>query len=509
MAILLAVDHWRPYLSHSEFLIRTDHKSLIHLTEQRVHTPIQQRALTKLMGLHYTIQYRQGQFNRVADALSRKPVTSDTMLIAISVNRPVWLETIVQSYFADPHCKQLLEQLAVAENNTSEYSLSNGVLRFKGRIWIGNDADIQKHIIAALHDRALGGHSGFYATYHRMKRLFAWENMKKHIKSFVQECEICQQAKTERVALPGLLQPLPIPEQAWAVVSLDFIEGLPKSSHYDTILFVVDKFTKYAHFLPLAHPFTALSVAKLYMNNIFKLHGLPQAIISDRDRIFTSTLWQELFKLSRIELHLSSSYHPQSDGQTERVNQCLEAYLRCSVYSCPKNWTVWLPLAEYWYNTSYHTALGKTPFEVLYGRPPRDLGVIQLSEASMPDLVSWLKEREVMQNLLVHQLHRVQQRMKYQADKHHSERQFAVGDRVYLKLQPYIQTSVANRVNQKLAFKYYGPYEVLARVGSVAYKLKLPADSMIHPVVHVSQLKKAVSPSTVVSTVLPPTIFVL
>lgn len=218
---------------------------------------------------------------------------------------------------------------------------------------------------------------------------------------------------------------MPVPEQAWAVVSLDFIEGLPKSSHYDTILVVVDNFTKYAHFLPLAHPFTALSVAKLYMNNIFKLHGLPQAIISDRDRIFTSALWQELFKLSRTELRLSSSYHPQSDGQTERVNQCLEAYLRCSVHSCPKNWTVWLPLAEYWYNTSYHTALGRTPFKVLYGRPPRDLGGIQLSEASVPDLVSWLKEREIMQNLLVHQLHRVQQRMKHQADKHRSERQFA------------------------------------------------------------------------------------
>lgn len=127
----------------------------------------------------------------MADALSRKPVTSDTEVIAISVNRPAWLETIVHSYFTDPHCKQLLEQLVVATDNTSDYSLSNGILRFKGRIWIGNDAEIQKHIIAALHDSALGGHSGFYATYHRIKRLFAWENMKKHIKSFVQECEIC------------------------------------------------------------------------------------------------------------------------------------------------------------------------------------------------------------------------------------------------------------------------------------------------------------------------------
>ena len=344
----------------------------------------------------------------------------------------------------------------------------------------------------------------FFATYHRIKRLFAWSNQKRMVKAYVQACTICQQAKSERVLPPGLLQPLSVPDQAWTIVTMDFIEGLPKSATYDTILVVVDKFSKYAHFLPLKHPFTALHVAKLYMSHVFKLHGLPQAIISDRDRIFTSSLWQELFKLSQTTLRLSSSYHPQTDGQTEHVNQCLETYLRCAVHACPKNWYHWLALAEYWYNTSYHTSLGLTPFEVLYGHKPRDFGTPNLDECTVSDVATWMKERAIMTQLLHQHLERAQHRMKHHADKHRTDRHFDVGDQVYLKLQPHIQSSVAHRPNQKLSFRYYGPFPIEAKVGSVAYKLRLPSSSQIHPVIHVSQLKKAVNANTVVSPNLPP-----
>jgi len=126
---------------------------------------------------------------------------------------------------------------------------------------------------------------------------------------------------------------------------MDFIEGLPLSTKQNVILVVIDKFTKYAHFMAFSHPFTALQVAQLYLNTVYKLHGLPEAIISDRDRIFTSSVWQELFRLSNTQLFMSSSYHPQTDCQSERLNQCLETFLRCAVYSCPKQWCKWLPLA--------------------------------------------------------------------------------------------------------------------------------------------------------------------
>lgn len=165
------------------------------------------------------------------------------------------------------------------------------------------------------------------------------------IHSLLTQCQVCLQAKPDRAKYPGLLQPFPVPEGAWQVVSLDFIEGLPKSHGFNCILVVVDKFSKYAHFIPLSHPFTAASVAQEFMTHVYKLHDLPRIIISDRDRIFTSQLWEFLFTKSGTKLHKSSAYHPQTDGQTERVNQCLETYLRCFVHAVPSKWFYWLYLA--------------------------------------------------------------------------------------------------------------------------------------------------------------------
>ena len=230
------------------------------------------------------------------------------------------------------------------------------------------------------------------------------------VKYFVQHCTVCQQAKYERVKYPGLLQPLPILDYAWQVVSLDFIEGLPKSQTYDCILVVVDKFSKYAHFVPLKHPFTAFQVALAYMDHVFKLRGFPEVMISDRDKVFTSQIWQQLFKLIKTEIGMSTSYHPQIDGQTERVNQCLEAYLRCFVHACPTQWKQWLALAEFWYNTSFHTSLNTTPFEVLYGQQPRHLGIDIVESCAIPDLQLWLTQRKLMVQLLQQQLARAQHR---------------------------------------------------------------------------------------------------
>jgi transposase InsO family protein len=148
---------------------------------------------------------------------------------------------------------------------------------------------------------------------------------------------------------------------------MDFIDGLTQSGNVNCILVVVDKFTIFAHFIPMRHPYTVESVAKLFLDNVYKLHGLPASIVSDHDKIFTSHFWRELFRLAQVQLSMSSAYHPQSDGHTEHVNRCLETFLRCFVSACPKKWVSCLVLAEYWYNTCFHSAIGHSPFEAMYG----------------------------------------------------------------------------------------------------------------------------------------------
>lgn len=270
---------------------------------------------------------------------------------------------------------------------------------------------------------------------------------------------MCQQAKLDRAKLPGLLHPLLVPKGSWQVISLDFIEGLPRSGKANCILVVVDEFSKFAYFIPLVHPFATATVAKAFIDNVYKLHGLPTAIISDRDRVFTSNLWQELFKLADVKLHMSSAYHPQTtDDQTERVNQCLETYLRCFMHVCPQRWAKWLSSAEFWYNSSHHSAIDRSPFEVLMVILHGIFGFDLADSCEVPDLVEYMSKRQVTQQLVHQHLLRTQRRMKHQADKHRSERSFAVGDWVFLKLQPYVQASLAPRSCQKLAFKFFGPY---------------------------------------------------
>ena len=244
----------------------------------------------------------------------------------------------------------------------------------------------------------------------------------------------------------------------------------------------------------------------MLFDTVVKLHGLPKSMVSDRDKIFTSQVWKELFRLFGVQLELSTAYHPQTNGQTERVNQCLEMYLLCSVGDSPKTWHSWLAQAEFWYNSTYHSALGCSPFHALYGHEPF-MGILdQVPPTTSPTVTDFVADHHLHTALLKEHLTRAQSRMKLQADRHQTDCHFQVGDKVLLKLQPYAQSSLVNRPFPKLAKKYFGPYTVLQKFGKAAYRLDLPSSSLIHPTFHVSQLKPFTPDHTPVFSELPPVV---
>lgn len=198
-----------------------------------------------------------------------------------------------------------------------------------------------------------GGHSGELKTYMRIAREWFWLGMRDEVSQYVRDCPVCQQQKQSTTHPSGLLQPLSLPNQPWDEVTMDFIEGLPKSQGVDTILVVVDQLSKFAHFLALKHPFTTQKVTNLFIKEVVWLQGFPRSIVSDRDRIFMSLFWWEIFKLHWTKLKRSTAYHPQTDGWSEVVNKSVETYLRCFIQGKPKDWARWPPSAEFWYNTSH------------------------------------------------------------------------------------------------------------------------------------------------------------
>ncbi|GMJ02256.1 hypothetical protein HRI_003894800 [Hibiscus trionum] len=313
--------------------------------------------------------------------------------------------------------------------------------------------------------------------------------MRRDVHRFVSDCQTCQRMKSESRTPAGLLQPLPIPEQVFEDISLDFITGLPRSNGKEAILVVVDRLTKYGHFFALPRSYDALSIAQVMVHGVIKLHGLPRSIVSDCDPIFLSAIWTELAKLQGTELNLSSAYHPQTDGQTEALNRCLEMYLRCMTGDEPQRWESYLSWAEFWYNTAFQASAGMTPFRALYGRDPPTLISYAEGGAVNPQVAAVLHNRDEILRQLKHNLHQAQLRMKNQADKKRREVELQVGDWVFVRLQPYRHLSLRLHRNQKLSPRFFGPYQVVQRIGNVAYKLELPASTHIHPVFHISQLK--------------------
>ena len=216
-------------------------------------------------------------------------------------------------------------------------------LFFKDKIVIPCDSSLIKEVLELFHDSRVGGHEGVHKTWKRVRNELYWADMKKDIKKYVKDCQICQASKYERIRPPGLLQPLPIPSHTWTDLSMDFIEKLPSSQKKEVILMVVDRLSKGAHFIPLRSTYTVKMVAKVFLQNVARLYGMPKTITCDRDPAFLSRFWKEYFTLMGTKICFSTASHPQTDGQTEVVNRTLETYLRCFTSEKQEDWMEYLP----------------------------------------------------------------------------------------------------------------------------------------------------------------------
>ena len=366
-----------------------------------------------------------------------------------------------------------------------------GILRFSSRIWIPDVTELKHEILHEAHNSRYSIHPGSTKMYRDLKENFWWPNMKKEIAEWVSKCYTCQRVKAEHQRPSGLLQPLDIPEWKWEHLAMDFVVGLPRTrANHDAIWVIIDRLTKSAHFLPINERFSLDKLIKLYLDEIVMRHGVPVSIVSDRDPRFNSRFWRQFQEHLGTKLNMSTAYHPQTDGQSERTIQTIEDMLRVCALDFKGNWDDHLPLVEFSYNNSYHASIGMPPYEALYGRKCRsplywdEVGERKLSS---PELIQQTKEKvELIRKRLV----AAQDRQKKYADQNRRNMEFEPGEKVLLKVSPWKGLSRFGKKG-KLSPRYIGPFEILKKVGRVAYELALPPQMQhIHNVFHISMLRK-------------------
>ncbi|GKB06306.1 transposon ty3-G gag-pol polyprotein [Tanacetum coccineum] len=358
-------------------------------------------------------EYANQAFEDLKKALTTTPTSPTLGLPNWSLPFTLDYDAIQKEVRTTPYYSGLPSSLP--SNSQKGVVLRDGVWFREGAILLSPTSPLLPTVLEMCHSSLEGGHFGFHKTLAKVKQSFWWVGLKERLKRFIRECSVCQRFKTDSMKPAGLLQPLPIPERVWEDVSMDFVEGLPNSNGFTAVMVVVDRLSKYAHFVPLRHPFTAATIAREFVSN-------PEV----RDKVFISSFWQALFKLQGTGLCMSSSYHPQSDGQTEVVNRMMEQYLRCFVGDKPKKLVERLPWAEYSYNTSVHSSTKMTPFQVVYGRAPTKLIPYVPGTTNVQAVNEYLRYRDELLRQLRVNLVATQHPMKIQADHHRKDLEFEV-----------------------------------------------------------------------------------
>jgi transposase InsO family protein len=512
LAIIAAIKIWRHYLEGLEhpFTILTDHAALQYFQTAKVLTRRQARWSEVINHHKYILRYRPGKDSGKPDALSRRPDFAEggkaseakpqTLLQPVRhLSATTWspsteiAKDISTTLDLDPALKKLLRYLRDPEANRDsapsdidDWSLlPDGLLLHKGLLYIPDSEPIKVKLLQQAHDAREQGHPGHAKTLETLQRNCTWPRLRQFVQDYINSCDSCQRSKPGHHRPYGLLQPLPIPDGPWKSLSMDHIVDLPVSDGYDCILVVADRFTKMAHFIRSRKTDTARTLAQQFLDNVFRLHGLPKDIVSDRGTLFTSQWWTEFLSLLDVKPNLSTAFHPQSDGQTERINQTVELHLRLYCDYLQDDWATLLPLAEFSYNSTHHATIGMSPFFAERGYHPQLSVTLQPSK--LPDVNDRLTKIREAQAFAKANIAKAQDQHILWANKRRLPApDFKVDDTVYL-LRRHIKTK---RPSDKLDVKKLGPYRITAKVGRSAFRLHLPASMKIHNVFHVSLLER-------------------
>jgi RNase H-like domain found in reverse transcriptase/Reverse transcriptase (RNA-dependent DNA polymerase)/Integrase zinc binding domain/Integrase core domain/Retroviral aspartyl protease len=527
LAIIRSLSHWRAELqgSDSQVKILTDHKALEYFMTSKQLTSRQARWAEILSQFFFTIAYRPGRKNELADALSRKEAdveSQDKVKSQIrnqALLKPEQLDPQIRKHLQDfpspageinnfmesiPLINAILDKnktaevlaplRAAASDGHPDLVLEDGLLLFKGKLMVPDVDDLRTHLVREAHCQVSTAHPGKNKTVTLISDRYFWKGLRAFVDQFIQNCHTCRRAHVPRDRQPGFLHPLPIPDRPWQHIAMDFKSAPKDKQGYDNILVVICRLTKKPVSIPCLKTATAKDIAQLYITNIYRHHGVPDSIVSDRGPQFISDFWKAFTSILGIQLKLSTAFHPETDGQTEIMNQYMDQRLRPFVSYYQDNWSELLPIMDYAQLTLPHDSIGMSPFELLYGykartsfdwQAPRNPATARekLSQEEAQAMArrmhdAWERARTIMKES--------QQKKERDVNPHRREPDFQPGDKVWISTKN-IKTE---RPSRKLDHQQMGPYEILRKEG-YSYRVKLPDSMNVHPVFAPGLLRKA------------------
>ena len=516
-ALVTALQEWRCYLEGAAATIYTDHQSLQRLMTQPQLNGRQARWLELIWHYQHSIKFKEGVAN-LADPFSRRPdflqsISSgaatygspssprscspfspksteygDYRAAALhnfetTLQIPGWRVQLLEGYQQDPYYQP-------GRKHNRALKSVDGVWYYRHRLAVPNFGDLRQQLLREAHDSPLAGHQGRTRTLELLTQHYWWPRITAWVRRYVRACHSCQVNKPRNTAAPGLLQPLPVPAKRWQSISMDLITSLPKGkSGKDAVVVFVDRLSKRVHLSAVDTSITAPQLARTFLETVFKHHGVPDTIISDRDPRFVSEFWRSLFTLLGTQLNISTAFHPQTDGQTERTNRQLEQVLRHYVNAQHDNWDELLAVAEFTINNHVSATTGYSPFFLDTGMQPRvPLSMVAQRLAAGTEEVplttqSFVEEWRAAEDSARVAMRLAQQRYAAQADLHRRDHSHQPGDKVLLSTEHLV---LRNQPSSKFKQRWLGPYSIRRVVSPVAYELLLPRTLKIHPVFHIS-----------------------